>query len=84
MYTQLCILKLVTCVHTYKQNFEAVYTRCVLLYTHSSVLKFITFLHHVAVKHGSLKALKSLLNFKALKKLLEFLRAFQKTFPYCR
>ena len=41
MYTQLCILKLVTFVHTYKQNLESVYTRCVLLYTHSSILKVV-------------------------------------------
>ena len=53
MYTQLCILKLVTCIHTYKQNLESVYTRCVLLYTHSSILKFITFWQQVAGKHGS-------------------------------
>jgi hypothetical protein len=29
---------LYTFVHTYKQNLESVYTRCVLLYTHSSII----------------------------------------------
>jgi hypothetical protein len=55
MYTQLCILKLVTCAHIYKPNLESVYTRCVLLYTHSSILKivkFTAFWHHVEGKHG--------------------------------
>jgi hypothetical protein len=55
MYTQLCILKLVTCVHTYRQNLESMYVRCVLLYTHSSMLKIVKFTairHQVEEKHG--------------------------------
>jgi hypothetical protein len=43
MYTQLCILKLVTRVQTYKQDLESVISRCVLLYTHSSTLKILNF-----------------------------------------
>jgi hypothetical protein len=39
MYTQLCVLKLVTHVHTYIENLESVYTRSVLLCTHPSILK---------------------------------------------
>ena len=59
MYTQLCILKLVTFVHTYKQNLERVYTHSVLLYAHSShdssilkIVKFAAFWHQVEGKHG--------------------------------
>ena len=63
MYTQFCILKLVTCVHTYKQKLGECVSRCVLLYTHPSILKilnFVTSRHEMGSKTRKLHAYKTL------------------------
>ena len=43
MYTHFCILKLVTCVHTYKQKLGECVSRSVLLYIHPSTKKILNF-----------------------------------------
>ena len=69
MYTQLCVLKSVTRVHTYIHNLESVYTRSVLLCTHPSIqkiLNFVTSRHEMGSKIQKLHAYKTLKEARSL------------------
>ena len=70
MYTHFCILKLVTRVHTYKQNLGECVSRYVHLYTHPSVLKkilnFVTSPQEIGSRTRKLHAYKTLKEARSL------------------